>query len=371
MESGIKLGRVFGVPIYLDFSWFLIAVLITFSLATGYFPGAYPHQATLFYIILGATTAVLFAASVLLHEFGHVLLALREHISVRSVTLFIFGGVARINEEPRSAGAEFRIAIAGPLVSFALAGFFGLLWLMLKPIAFLAAPSEYLMRINFILAAFNLIPGFPLDGGRVLRAIIWKVTGNMSTATRAASITGQIVAFGFIAFGAVSVFTGNFFNGLWLVFIGWFLHNAASSAYQQSQLQQAMRGVTVSQVMKYDFEPVSPLTSLDRVVEERILGTGQRNFMVIENGQVQGIITLEKLSTIPQRQWPFTTARQAMIPVDRLDGIPPYMELMTALQKMENERRNQLAVVQGSQLLGMLNLEDVLRYVRVRSKFGI
>ena len=371
MQSGLLLGRVWKVPVRLHLSWFVIAGLITWSLATGYFPNTYPNINGLTYWISGAVTAVLFAASVLLHELGHVALALRNRIPVRGVTLFIFGGVAQITEEPKSAGAEFRIAIAGPLVSLALAGVFGLVWLLSRSIPSLAAPSEYLMRINFMLAVFNMIPGFPLDGGRVLRAIIWRLTGSVRKATRVASRSGQVVAFGFIAFGLFTMVSGNLFNGLWLAFIGWFLQNAAASAYQHNALEQSLEGVTVSQVMKRDFGQVSPLTPVKQMVDEGVLAGGNRNFLVYDEGMARGLITLQNIASLPQRLWPFTTARQVMTPLEHVDGVEPYMELMSALKRMESANQASLPVLSEHQLVGILSREDVMRYLRMRTELGM
>jgi Zn-dependent protease len=300
-----------------------------------------------------------------------VALALREGIGVRGVTLFIFGGVAQISNEPKSAGAEFRIAIAGPLVSLALSGIFALVWLFTRSIPVIAAPAEYLMRINLIMGLFNLIPGFPLDGGRVLRAAVWKLTGSMPKATRVASIGGQLVAFGFIAFGVLSALTGNLLNGLWMAFIGWFLQNAATSAYQHSALEQSLSGITVDQVMKRDFGQIPPLTPLTELVDFRILNTAQRNFLVMESGQIVGLVTIQNIASIPQRLWPFTIARQVMTPIERLDGLEPYMELIAALHKMEVENAQTMPVLQNHQLVGILSRDDVARYLRMRKELGM
>jgi Zn-dependent protease len=373
MDTGLKLGRIWNVPINLHFSWFLIAALITWSLASGYFLQAYPQIAPIGHWILGALTAVLFAASVLLHELGHVFLALREKIPVRGVTLFLFGGVAQIAEEPKSAGSEFRIAIAGPLVSLGLAGLFALLYLLDRAVPFLAAPSEYLMRINLMLALFNMIPGFPLDGGRVLRAAIWKYSGSQLKATRIASIGGKLVAFGFIGIGLLTIFSGNFFNGLWLIFIGWFMQNAAAGAYQQVALDNSLRGITVDQLMRREIEQVPALMSLDRLVNERFLnGTADtRAFIVIEEGDTKGLITIQNIADIPQRQWPYTTVRQAMVPVERLKSVSPYTELMAVVHDMEVNRLNHAPVLSDRRLVGILNREDVLRYLRLRTELKI
>ncbi len=239
MESSVKLGRVWGIPIGLHWSWFLIFGLVTWSLALGYFPGEYPDLSLAACWLLGALTSALFFGSVLLHELGHTWAALREKMRVRGVTLFIFGGVAQLDDDPRSPGTEFRISVAGPLVSLALAVLFGALYLLDQAIPYLAAPSLWLARMNLMLALFNMIPGFPLDGGRALRAAIWKWTGDAHRATKVAAFTGQVFAFGFIAWGLWIIFQGAFFNGLWLILIGWFLQNAAAAAY--AQLHRSIR----------------------------------------------------------------------------------------------------------------------------------
>ncbi len=371
MEASVKLGRIWNIPIGLHTSWFLIFGLLTWSLGSGYFPAEYPQLSTPIHWLMGLITSILFFLSVLAHELGHALLALRNKISVRSITLFIFGGVAQINEEPRSPGAEFRIAIAGPIVSLGLALVFYLLWLLDRSLPFLAAPSSYLLRINLILGLFNMIPGFPLDGGRVLRAIIWKLTGNFQRATRVASFTGQVVAFGFIGFGAFEIISGQFFNGLWLVFIGWFLQNAAASTYAQTNMQQLLRGVTVGQVMTQDCVKVPSLISINQLVEDQVLRGGQRCFLVSDNGSIEGLLTLRDISAIPQSKWRFTTTRNAMVPTNRLTIVGPDTDLLKALQLMDNNNIAQIPVVQDNDLVGVLSREQVVHYLRTRSELGI
>jgi len=371
MEANITLGKIWGIPIGLNVSWFLIFGLLTWSLASAYFPDTYPMLSGGAHLLLGVITSLLFFGSVLAHELGHSFVALREKIPVNSITLFIFGGVARIGQEPRSPGAEFRIAIAGPLVSLALAGLFGVLWLVDRSSPFLAAPSEYLMRINFILAVFNMIPGFPLDGGRVLRALVWGVTKNFQRATQVAASSGQLVAFGFIALGVFTIFQGRFMNGLWLAFIGWFLQNAAASSYAQSSMQNALRGVKVSQVMSRDCSRVPSLVTLNQLVEEKVLTGGQRCFFVADNGSLEGLLTLKDISAIPQQKWRFTTTGQDMVPLSRLAHVTPNTELMSALQMMDNHNVAQVPVIQEGELHGMLTRDQVLHYLRVRAELGI
>jgi len=371
MEANVKLGKIWGIPIGLHVSWFLIFGLLSWSLASGYFPETYPNLTRSTYLVLALVTSGLFFGSVLAHELGHSFIALREKIPVNGITLFIFGGVAQIAQEPRSSGAEFRIAIAGPIVSLALSAGFGGLWLLNRASPLVAAPSEYLMRINFILAAFNMIPGFPLDGGRVLRAIVWWFTKNFQRATQVAALSGQVVAFGFIAVGVFTIFQGRFMDGLWLAFIGWFLQNAAASSYAQTTMRNALRGVKVSQVMNRDCTRVPSLISINQLVEDRVLTGGQRCFFVADDGRLEGMLTLKDIAAIPKPKWRFTTTRQAMVPLDRLVHVSPDTELMDALQTMDKSDVAQVPVVEAGELVGTLSRDQVLHYLRLRAELGI
>jgi Zn-dependent protease/CBS domain-containing protein len=370
MQASVKLGRIWGIPIGLHSSWFLIFGLVTWSMAQGFYPNEFPSLPARAYWILGGLTSLLFFASVLLHELGHAYSAIRNNIPVNSITLFMFGGVAQIARQPESPGAEFVIAIAGPLTSLALAGLFGALWLADRSMAMLAAPSLWLARINFALAAFNMIPGFPLDGGRILRAIVWAITGSYHRATQVASFTGQLAAFGFIGVGVFTIFGGNFFNGIWLAFIGWFMQNAAAAAYQQVNLQKSLIGVTVSQVMTADCARIPSSLLLQQLVEEHILTGGQRCFFVEDGDQFRGMLTLADVTGTPRAQWGQVTAAQVMQPVEQLARVDPDAELLAALQKMDDREVNQVPVVDGNLLLGMISREQVLRYVRLRADLG-
>lgn len=371
MAASIHLGKIWGIPIGLHFSWFFVFGLLVWSLSGGYFPNEYPQLSSAAHVALAVVTSLLFFGSVLAHELGHSFLALRNKIPVNSITLFIFGGVAQIGQEPRSAGAEFRIAIAGPLVSLALGVVFGVLWVLDQAIPYLAAPSLYLMRINLILAIFNMVPGFPLDGGRVLRAIIWKITGNYQRSTQIASISGQVIAFGFIGLGIFSVINGNFMNGVWLAFIGWFLQNAAASAYAQVNLQEMLRGVTVRQAMMGECNEVTGLTTLHQLVNERVLVGGQHCFFVTQDGNVQGMITLQDITSVPQPKWRFMTVDQVMKPLNRLEYLDADMQLLDALKEMDRANLSQMPVTQAGRLIGTLSREQVLNYLRLRTQLGM
>jgi Zn-dependent protease/predicted transcriptional regulator len=371
MNANISLGKIWGIPLGLNASWFVIFLLSTFSLSTGYFPIQYPELGLAGSVVLGLITTLLLFGSVLAHELGHAYLALRNNIPVKGITLFIFGGVAQISSEPKTPGAEFRIAIAGPLVSVALAALFGGLYLIEAGVPYLAAPAFYLMRINLILTLFNLIPGFPLDGGRVLRAIIWKLSGSYVRATKYASIGGQVVAFGFIGLGIFQVFTGQVINGLWLGLIGWFLQNAAGSAYAQMNIQQSLRGVTVSQAMQQDSVQVPALTPVSYLVEGYVLNNGRTNFLVEEDGQVRGILTLQEIMAVPQTRWRYTTAGQIMVPLARTVQVDSESELLMALEKMENANLSHVSVIEHENLVGILSRDQMSRYLRLRSELGV
>ena len=371
MRGGLSLGRILGVPVRLHWTWFLIFALVTWSLAQGYFPAEYPGLTIPAYYVLGGITSVLFFVSVLLHELGHSVVARRNHIPVRDITLFIFGGVAQIEREPKTAGAEFRIAIAGPLTSLVLAGVFAGLWWLDRMVPYLAAPSLWLMRINLILALFNLIPGFPLDGGRVLRAAIWKLSGSFFRATQIAVASGQVVAFGFIGVGIVTMLGGNVFNGLWLAAIGWFLQNATAATYAQANMQQMLQGVTVEQVMNRECQSVPQDMLLTQLVEERILTGGNRCFFVTRDDRLLGVLTLRDVTRMPRGAWGQITVAEAMVPWERAVWVQPQSPLLTALQTMDDASVNQLPVVEGGRIVGVLSREQVLHYIRTRAELGI
>ncbi len=365
----IPIGRLLGIPLGLDPSWFLIFALVTWTLAVSYYPAEFSNWPTAQYWMVGAITAILFFGSVVLHELGHSVIALRYKIPVRSITLFIFGGVAQIGAEPPSATAEFWIAVAGPVVSFALAMTFSALQTVLSGIAPLLALAKYLAYINGTLALFNLIPGFPLDGGRVFRAVVWGVTHSLRRATLIAASVGRIVAFLFIMFGVWQMFRGNFGDGLWITFIGWFLEGAANSQLQQQTLRDVMAGHTVVEVMKRGYASVPPNVTLQNLVDAHILGNGHRCFVVARDDQPLGLLTLGNVKQVPRAEWSQTTAAQAMVPVTQVKKARPDEELWEAMAEMDRDGVNQLPVMADGRCLGMLSREDLIGYLRARHAF--
>ncbi len=372
MHASVQIGTVRNIPIKLHSSWFLVFALVTWSLARGYFPPSYPYLPLSTYWTLGVVTSLLFFLSVLLHEMGHSWIAQRNGIAVNSITLFIFGGVAQIAREPDRPSTEFRIAIAGPAVSFSLFVLFTAVYRIAQPVVALSAPSRYLAYINFALAAFNLIPGWPLDGGRVLRAAVWARTRSFPRATRVAGFSGQLVAFAFMGIGLLMIIGGNFFNGTWLILVGWFLQNAAAASYAQVTLQQLLRGVTVGQVMTRDCPQIPGFLSLERIVEDRVLTGGQRCFFVTDTGHLLGMVTLRDLSHVPREEWGRVPASQVMVPLERLFKVTPEDPLLNALRTIDNADIAQVPVVDGDgRLVGSLSREEITRYLRTRSELGV
>jgi Zn-dependent protease/CBS domain-containing protein len=364
IRQKVPLGRILGIPIGLDYSWFLIFALLTWMLGSSYYPAEFKNWPALLYWFMGALTAIMLFVSVLLHELGHSVVALRYKIPVRSITLFIFGGVAQIGAEPPSAIAEFWIAIAGPIVSLALA----ILFSALKPVAAGIEPLlglvKYLAYINFALVLFNLIPGYPLDGGRVFRAIVWAVTKNMRRATLMAANAGRFFGFLFIIAGVWRVFSGDFGGGLWIAFIGWFLDNAASGQIQQVLFQGLLAGHTVSQAMSSHCLAIPAELTLQQLVDEHILTGGRRCFLVNRGSDTVGLMTLHRIREVPRSEWQTTSVDHAMLPLDKLMRISPDKGLWTALQQMDRDGVNQLPVMTGSQVVGMLSREDVVTFLR-------
>ena len=369
-RQNVPLGRILGIPISLDYSWFLIFVLLTWLLGSSYYPAEFKDWPPLLYWFMGAVTAIMLFASVLLHELGHSVVAIRYKIPVRSITLFIFGGVARIGAEPPSAVSEFWIAVAGPLVSLSLA----ILFFVLKPLTAGIEPLlgllKYLAYINLALVLFNLIPGYPLDGGRVFRAIVWAVTKNMRRATLMAAKVGRFWGYLFIFIGVWRMFSGDFGGGLWIAFIGWFLENAAAAQIQQVMFQGLLAGHTVSQAMSSHCAAIPAELTLQQLVDEHILSGGQRCFLVNRGSDAVGLMTLHRIREVPRSDWQTTSAAQVMLPLDKLMRISPDKELWAALQQMDRDGVNQLPVMTDSRVVGMLSREDVITFLRTVQELG-
>ena len=372
MPGSFRIFRIAGIDINIHISWLIILVFLTFSLATGWFPITYPGSSTATYYLLGFIASILLFVSVLLHELAHSFVARSRGLQVKSIVLFIFGGVSNIEQEPQTPGIEFSMAFVGPLVSLLIGVVCYGLWLLVRGTHSLIVPIlSYLALMNIILGIFNLIPGFPLDGGRVLRSIIWKATGNFQTATNITTFVGQAFAYLIILWGILLFFAGNAFNGLIIIFTGWFLLTSAQSARSQSMLDTAFRGVTVNQIMDTNVLTVPANISLQKLVDEYFLPRGLRSAFVMQGDQLAGLITLSDIRHVPRDQWPQTPVGYAMIPLERLHTITPQQNVKDVLPLMTGQDVNQLAVVQDGQLIGVLTREGILRSLEIRRNLGI
>ena len=369
MRSQIKLGRVFGIEIGIHYSWFLIAFLIVFSLASQ-FRATNPEWGGGTILALALLTGGLFFISLLLHELSHSLLARSHGLPVREITLFALGGVSQIERNPASARTEFWMAFVGPLASMVIGfGCLGLRGLVGRPSTPAYAMFSWLGYINLGLAAFNLIPGYPLDGGRILRAALWWKNGDAERSTRTAARTGQIVGTLFIAAGIVQFFGGAGFGGLWIAFIGWFLLQAAGESYIQAGLTRLLTGVTAQDVMIRDCPVVDGHDNIQVFVEEKILRTGDRCFVVLNGSDLAGLITAHEVKALDRARWPYTTVFDVMKPVENLQVVRSETPLKSALEIMSRENLNQLPVMADGRFAGLLTRARVLNYLHSRIEF--
>lgn len=374
--SGLRIGRVFGIPVYVHPSWFVIFALITFSLATQ-FTQQHPRWSHAQHWSLGILTSLLFFGSVVFHELAHSAVATRYRIPVASITLFVFGGVARIGREPDNARQEFNIAIAGPLSSYFLSGIFYLLLRLFPQSEMLGALAFWLAWVNFGLATFNLLPGFPLDGGRIFRALVWGVTHSYERATRLAAHSGRLIAYAMIVFGSWHALTGDFIGGLWIAFIGWFLLTASQESVAQAAVRTALTGLRASDVMSHEIPTVGRETSLDEYGQQ-VLRTGRRCHLVLSDGRLLGLMNVHALNNVPREEWPGTSVQAAMVPRDKVLAVVPDQPLLPLLERMLVADVNQVPVVSGivddtvgSQVLGMVTRDSILRVIQTHIEFGM
>lgn len=362
--GGIRLGKILGIPIFLDSSWFIIFALITYSLAMqlGVDHPAWPSSERW---VAGAITSLVFFASVVFHELGHSVLALRYKIPVLSITLFIFGGLARIGREPDSPRHEFNIAIAGPIASLLLAGGFFLVAGAASGIEMISTMGMWLAKINLSLGVFNLVPGFPLDGGRILRAIAWGISKDFSKATKIASRGGEFFAYLLMFIGIWQALNKNLVGGLWLVFIGWFLLTAARESYAQVAIRSSLEGLRAGDVMTHDVPTVVRDVSLEDYIHE-VLRTGRRCHVVTGNGELVGLITLRAASQFPREEWANTSVQAAMLPREKIHWAAAEEPLLRLLERMQAEDVNQMPVFSDGHLVGMIARDSILRVIQTR-----
>jgi len=364
-RGSLKIATIAGIPIWIHFSWLIIFGLITWSLSSHFFPKAAPDLPIMTYWVKGVLAALLIFVSVLIHELAHSLVAQKFGVGIKSITLFVFGGVASMKEEPRHPRAEFWIAIAGPLTSFVLSAIFFIL--AINTGSKVKTLFLYLAQINLILGIFNLIPGFPMDGGRVLRSIVWKLKGNYFTATRNASTWGQAMALMIILFGFLLILNGGV-GGLWLMLIGWFLYSTAQASYRQASLQEILSGVKVKDIMVTDLKTISPQISIEQAVNEYFLRFGYGGFPVIDDGKFLGIVTLKEIKNVPKEEWRHRTVSDIYVPHDEKWEVNGEEDVMTALELMIKEDKGRLAVIEKGKLVGLITRNGIARYVQIKGQ---
>ena len=385
VAPGIRLGRIGGIAVHVDWSLLIVFALVAGMLGAGLFPAWHPEWSTAHVWLTALAAAVLLFASVLVHELSHAFVGRAYGAKVRRITLFVFGGVTEIEGEPRTWRAELWTAIVGPLTSLALAiacsllaGFTsgGLLVDTEDPVPTMAKLGTlptlllWLGQVNFILAVFNLVPGFPLDGGRVLRAILWGLSGNLRVATRWASLVGQVIAWALIGIGVAMVlgarvpfFGSGAVGGLWLAFIGWFLNNAALMSYQQVLLRDVLRGLPISRLMQTSFDAVSPEMPVDRFVEEHLLRSAQRVFPVMEGESLVGVVTLTDVRHVERAKWPSLRVADIMTGRGKLKVAHPDDDALDVLTALGTNNVNQLPVIEQERLRGLIRREDILKWL--------
>lgn len=370
MRASIKLFRIAGIDIGIHFSWIFIFVFFAWTLAQN-FATLYPGWGTAAHWIYGIITSLMLFVSVLIHELAHSSVAKARGLPVHSITLFILGGVSNLEEEPKKPMIEFSMAIVGPGTSFLLALIF---WLITLGIPETNTPGRavfgYLWLINLSLGIFNLLPGFPLDGGRVLRSILWGSTGNLVKATNTAGIVGQVFGWALIGAGIYLIFSVSLFSGLWMAFIGWFLMSAADASRKEIKIRERLSGVKVKELMNMNVPTISPETTVQDMVSGIFRRQHDRAVPVCQGGQLTGIATIDDVKKVPQERWAVTPVRDIMTS-GNLYTVTPEDNLNAAMELIAKHNINQVLIKDGGKCAGLLTRADIIRYIQMSQELGI
>lgn len=365
----IKIGKIAGIPIALDYSWLVIFVLMAWTIGFYLMPATYPGLSIYDYLLIGVFSSVLLFASVLVHELAHSMVAKRNGLRIRRITLFLLGGVSEIEEEPRDASVELRMSLAGPLTSFALAGASGLAWYgsaSLGASVLLQAPLQYATLVNIVVGAFNLIPAFPMDGGRVLRALLWMRNQDVLSSTRTASLVGRAFAFAMMGGGLLLLLGIDFITGLWLVFIGWFISNGSQAAMGDTVLKEELRGLTARDIMTRRVDSVAPDASLGQLSQE-FLALKHNGFPVVSGEEFLGCVTMEDLRRVKREAWDDTRVSAIMTPREKLVLVREMEPASEAASSMTRNRIGRLFVVDGSgKLAGIITRSDIFGTIQLK-----
>jgi len=363
--DSFELGRIAGIRIGVNWSWLVVFALIVWTLAATIFPDSNPGLSEGTYLAMAVIAAVLFFVSLLLHELGHALVARRQGVEIEGITLWLFGGVAKFKGMFPSARAEFRIAVAGPLVSLGIGVFFVLIALVGDLPEAVDGVVGYLGYINLVLLVFNLIPALPLDGGRVLRSILWQTKGDFRWATIVAADVARVFAYLFIGLGLAEVFFLNSFAGVWLAFLGWFLLQAAGAEARYLATRQALGGLRVRDLMVRDPITVAPDLSLGRFMDEVVWPHRYTSYPVVDDGRAVGLLPFRSVAEVPRGDWDGRSVRDAMLPLDDVPALAEDDDLVDALAKLGSSDVRRALVLDGGQLAGLLSITDLSRALEV------
>ena len=365
----LNMGKIFGVKIKIHYTWLIIFFLITWSLAVSYMPLQFPGLSDIIYWIIGSISAISLFVSVLVHELAHSYVALKQGIEVPSITLFLFGGVSEIAEEPKSPNDEAKMALVGPLSSFVISALFVLLWFVAVTLdlgPFIIAPFSYIAIINALLGGFNILPAFPLDGGRVLRAVLWKWKNNLIVATKLSTKISEAIAYIMIGTGFIMTFYFSLFTGLWIVFIGWFLKNGSEASLKQTLISQALSDVKVKEIMNSQVVTISSTTTISDAFEQYFANYTHGGFPVTKNEKIDGIITFGDLKNITKEKMQSTLVSDVMTPREKLIWVSPDEPAVEAILKLSKNNIGRLPVLKEDKLVGIITRSDLMKAIRPR-----
>ncbi len=368
-KMSLIIGRISGIPIRLHYTWLIIFFLITWTVGFRLTPQQYPGLSQTSNLLIGLLSSLLLFGSILLHELSHSIVAKRSGLKIRQITLFIFGGVAEMEGEAKEPGLELRMAAAGPLTSIALAIMAGVIWqasILVQASALIQAPLQYATLVNGVVAVFNLIPAFPMDGGRIFRSLIWRRRGDLLSATKTAATVGRGFAYLLMFGGALMIFTVNFITGLWLVLIGWFIQSGARSSLEQTIMGEALRGSSVSDIMTREVDSVTPTTTVEELSQE-FLRLKHNGFPVMSDGKLEGCVTFEDMRKVPRESWIATRIRDIMTPRGKLITIEPQKSATEGMLLMARSQIGRLLVLDQERLVGIISRSDIMKTVMIKS----
>ena len=371
LKASIKLFKIFGIEIRLDYSWFVIFALLVYYFGFSYFPAVLPNLNKGLIAIITVITVLLFFFSILFHEVSHSVVAKKKGIKVSRISLFIFGGMSEIEKEPDQPITELLMSLAGPIASFVISAVFAIIWFFTKNIPAISIPAGYLTWINLFLGIFNLLPGYPLDGGRVLRSIIWKATNNLKRATFIASTVGRIIGFLMIAVGIYFIFTNNFLNGIWLAFIGWFLQSSAYLSYRQLIFDSSIKAFKVKDMMNTNIVTIKRDTTVGEIVNNYFMKYKFGIFPVVDNHdnkKLIGFISIHDIKSVPREQWDSIDAMDIAEEVKENETISSEAEANEAIRQMSKYNLNHLVILSDKKLKGMITKSDILQFMQLYSE---